>query len=279
MASTRPTLGGFLRTRRERLTALDGGARARRTPGLRREEIAERAGVSVDWYVRLEQNRAGSVSASVLDRVSRALELGRDERTYLYRLAGRSATAAPLTPAAQAASSAARAVLQNIAAAPACVLGPRLDVLEANAPYRALFLGLGNHAELGHNMVWFVCCDPRAQHLLLDHDALVADATGALRAAFARHLDDPAFLELISELSRSSPAFVDHWAAQRVRERVSGRKRFRHPVAGALDFDFHAVAPCDAPDQLLAVYAARDARTRAAVETGAIRMRRRSPTE
>lgn len=253
-------VGEFLRRRREELVPAKA-SRARRTPGLRREEVAERAGVGIDWYVRLEQNRAQAVSSDVLDRVARALELDADERSYLFRLAGRDDPKQRSSP--DDAHPSVRASLRNVAGVPACILGPRLDVLDANELYLRLFTGLGR-GPFGRNMVWFVCCDERAPALLVDHRKVVGEATAGLRAAFARNLDAPAFLELVGDLSRRSPAFVAEWGAQRVRERTSGRKRFRHPELGALDFDYHGLASREAPEQLLTIYDPRDERSRAA---------------
>lgn len=244
------TIGAFLRARREQMTA-PAHAR-RRTPGLRREEVAERAGVSTDWYVRLEQNRAESASSIVLDRVASALELTPPERRYLFRLAGREEPA-PLSPAAPHVS--ASTVLRLVTDAPACILGPRIDVLEANERYLDLFLGLGTDPRFGRNMVWFMCCDPRAPSLMVDHDAVIAEAVATLRASFARHANDPRFHALISELTSRSPTFAARWTEHGVRERSVGRKRFDHPTLGKVAFDYHALASPEAPDQLLVVYA------------------------
>jgi len=267
------SLGAFLRAKRERLkpdaTLLrPSGVRPRRTPGLRREEVAELAGVSIDWYVRLEQNRAPAPSAAVLDSVSRALRLTRAERYYLFELAGRD----PLREGEgepmplDAVHPSARAVLRTIdSALPACILGPRLDVLEANAVYDALHLGFGGHPRFGRNIVWFICCDPRAGEMLEDREALFGEAIGALRGGFARHLGHPGFLELIETLRVDCPAFNEHWAQHQVHEKTQGRKCFHHPQAGTIRLEWHSLVAREAPDQLLIVYQPRDEESRAAL--------------
>jgi len=266
------TLGAFLRAKREHLQPDPGfrpsGLRPRRTPGLRREEVAELAGVSIDWYVRLEQNRAPSPSAAVLDSVSRALRLTPAERQYLFQLAGRDPQLAGDGAHARldAVHPSACAVLGTIdPALPACILGPRLDVLGANAVYDALHLGFGGHPRFGRNIVWFICCDPRAEALLEDRASLFAEAIGALRSGFARHLGHPDFLALIDALRQDCPAFNDHWAQHEVRQKAQGRKCFRHSVAGTMRLEWHSLVAREAPDQLLIVYQPRDDESRSAL--------------
>lgn len=266
------TLGAFLRAKRERLQPdaafRPSGLRPRRTPGLRREEVAELAGVSLDWYVRLEQNRAPSPSAAVLENVSRALQLTPPERRYLFKLAGREAQRAgegehaPLDKVHPSA----RAVLRTISPAlPACILSPRLDVLEANAVYDALHLGFGGHPRFGRNIVWFICCDPRAEALLEDRASLFSEAIGALRGGFGRHLGHPEFLDLIDTLRQDCPGFNEHWAEHHVREKAQGRKCFRHPTAGTMRLEWHSLVAREAPDQLLIVYEPSDDDSRTAL--------------
>lgn len=259
-------VGVFLRSMRARQKPDDGaaaGKRRRRTPGLRREEVAERAGVSVDWYVRLEQGRADRPSVAVLDAVSRALALSAAERRYLFRIArGEEPSRVVAGEAVHPSLSAALALLTS---QPAIVLGPRFDILASNRAGAALFLGFGE-GPFGRNAVHFTMCDPRAKALFPDHKKVARDSVGALRSAFARRPLDASFLALVAELSARSPAFVALWGEQHVADKGLGRKRFRHPEAGTMDLEVHSLAAPYAEGQLLLFYLGHDETSRANAE-------------
>lgn len=258
-----PSLGEFLRSmrgRRQPTSAAPAGRRPRRTPGMRREEVAELAGVSTDWYTRLEQDRADRPSSAVLDAVGRALELTAAERRYLFRLAGH-ADPKPPRPIATAHPSLVAAI-DAMPTTPALLLGARFDVLAANPLGDALFLGFGGHpGDFARNAAWMTFCDPRAPALFPDHRAVMRDTVGVIRSAFARQPLDPGFLELIRALSAGSPDFVALWSTQHVAEKGVSRKRFAHPV-GLLDLAVHTMTAPDA-DQLLVFYLPRDPQTAA----------------
>jgi transcriptional regulator with XRE-family HTH domain len=261
------TVGRFLRTMRERKRPEPTdteGRRRRRTPGLRREEVAERAGVSVDWYVRLEQDRAEHPSSAVLDAVARVLELSAPERRYLYRLARGEA---PEKPAAgEAVHPSLVAALGALTEHPAIILGPRLDVLGTNPLGEALFGGFGKEGKLARNVAWFTLCDPRARALFPDYAKVARDIVGVIRSGFSRRPFDASFLELLAELSAGSPVFASLWAEQHVAEKGYGRKRFRHPEVGLLDLTVHTLGAPEAEAQILVFFSALDDETRIALE-------------
>ncbi|MCA9555859.1 MAG: helix-turn-helix domain-containing protein [Myxococcales bacterium] len=215
--------------------------------------MAELAGISTDWYARLEQNRAETASEMVLERLAGALKLQPGERRYLFRLAGHEP---PQEVRGHHAPHPSLALIhRHIVEIPAAILGPRLDVLSSNPRFEALMLGLGDDPRFGRNMVWFHCCEPRAEGLFPDGPG---QAVGALRAAFARRIDDADFLELILELTQRAPRFKALWASQVVGEKTRGSKRVQHPEVGLLELEFHNVLSAEAPDQQLIVFEGRD---------------------
>jgi transcriptional regulator with XRE-family HTH domain len=252
------TVGQFLRTMRarKRPEANSSDGRARRTPGLRREEVAERAGVSVDWYVRLEQDRAQRPSSTVLDGVARALGLSAPERRHLYRLAHAELPSAASAGAALHPSL--MAALGAMPAHPALILGLRLDVLATNALGEALFDGFGKQGKLARNAAWFTLCDPRARDLFPDYTKVARETVGVIRSGFSRRPFDTSFLELIGELSAGSPLFASLWAEQHVAEKGFGRKRFRHPEVGLLNLAVHTLCVPEADAEMLVFYTALD---------------------
>jgi MmyB-like transcription regulator ligand binding domain/Helix-turn-helix domain len=215
--------------------------------------------VSVDWYVRLEQDRAERPSTAVLDAVARALELSGAERRYLFRLArGEEPTSAL---AGEALHPSLGAALKVIVDRPALALGPRFDVLETNPLGEALFGGFGD-GPFGKNAAWFTLADARARTLFSDFRKVARETVGTLRAGFARRPLDASFLALIAGLSARSPLFVELWGEQHVHEKGLGQKRFQHPSAGRLDLVVHTLAAPEAEGQLLVFYEPNDAKTR-----------------
>jgi transcriptional regulator with XRE-family HTH domain len=258
-----PTVGEFLRHRRAQLVPEPvriNGNRKRRTPGLRREEVAELAGVSVDWYTRLEQDRAGAASPSVLEAISRALRLNADERRYLFRLArGVEPLARSSHDTLHPSLAAALAAIQDL---PAIACGPRLDILATNALGDSLFMDFHREGPFPMNGVWFVFCDERARQLYPEYDRVAREMVGALRAALAQHPEDAAFDELLQALSQRSELFAQLWSEHNVNEKTAYQKVFVHPVGGRLDFAIHALTSSEARDQQLIFYVPRDEATR-----------------
>lgn len=227
----RSELAAFLRTRRERVTPQDVGLPPgvrRRTPGLRREEVAQLAGVGITWYTWLEQGRAIKVSTQVLDAVARVLQLGSAERWHLYRLAD--VPGAPSTVAAEEPLPAdVLAVLDSLEPNPACVYNGRFDLLACNESYAALFPSLAGAAGLERNALWmlFTQTDP-ADHSMGIAPHMVAVA----RANYARHVGEPEWERWIEALSAASEHFAQLWAAHEVADPIPMIKNF-----SALDGD------------------------------------------
>ncbi|HTT52558.1 MAG TPA: helix-turn-helix transcriptional regulator [Streptosporangiaceae bacterium] len=254
----RDELAGFLRGRRSRLrpgdVGLPGGGR-RRTPGLRRQEVAELAGMSVDYYIRLEQGRGPHPSDQILAALARALMLTRDERDYLFRIAGMSPPPAA-SPAGELAP-ATRHLLGSLDAVPAYVLDARYDVLAWNQ-LATYFIGdLSAIPAADRNILRWMFRQPGGDPRWSDTDTL-AFARGSvadLRAAYARYPRDRRIGELVTELRGCSPRFAAMWAEQQVAVRRPVRKRLIHPEAGPLEFDCH-VLPIPDTDQRLVIYSA-----------------------
>lgn len=219
--------------------------------------------MSIDWYVRLEQDRAEHASSAVLDAVARALTLSDAERRYLFRLARRED---PKTaPAREALHPTLAAALGTIATLPAVILGPRFDVLATNPLGESLFVGFNEGSRFDRNAAWFTLCDPRGRALFPDFRKVARDTVGVVRSAFARHPLDSGLLELVAELSSRSPLFVELWGEQHVNEKILARKRFLHPDAGEIDVDVHPLVAPDAEGQMLIFYVPRDEASRRAI--------------
>jgi len=231
----------FLRTRRARVRPEDVGIRTagrRRVPGLRREEVAMLAGVSLDYYTRLEQGRRNlQPSDQVLDAIARALRLAEVERRYLHNLV-RSAAAAsePAEPRLAPLDAATRLMLDDLGI-PAIVVDVRGDVHAANPLGRALLPGL----EPGASHARWVFLDPAARELLVDWEMHARVTVGVLREAAGRYPRDGRLHTLIGELSVASPEFRTWWAEHEVDTRCRGPKRFRHPVVGELTLHVEAL--------------------------------------
>jgi transcriptional regulator with XRE-family HTH domain len=244
----------FLRSRRARLTPEEIGITPipghRRVPGLRREELAQAAGVSVDYYVRLEQGRGHSVSADVLGAVARALRLDEAERAHLFDLAKPTRRR---RPAEHRVRHGVRVLVDSLAA-PAFVTGRRSDVLAANAMARALLCDFDLLEPRERNHARWVFLDPVARERYVDWEAVARDNVAALRLDAGRYPDDPALNELIGELSVKSPEFSTWWAEHDVLRRTHGTKRYRHPIAGEIEILYEALSLPGDPDQTLYVY-------------------------
>lgn len=252
------TLGDFLRACRARVrpedVGLPGGGRPRRVPGLRREELALLAHVSVDYLVRLEQGRATRVSAEVLQALSDGLRLRPDEHEYLMRVARPPRPAA--RPAAQRVRPQTRQLLDSLDEFPALLLGRRMDVLAWNPLGAALLTDFGALPAGRRNLVRLAFTDPTWRTLYADWATAARECVAYLRMDAARWPDDPSLTALVEELSAKDDDFRRWWRDHRVRARAFGRKAFRHPVAGPMELDFQALGVGDDPDQTLFVYTA-----------------------
>ncbi|SEF56990.1 Helix-turn-helix domain-containing protein [Nonomuraea solani] len=244
-------LGAFLRMRRSEVAPEDvgmaGGPR-RRVRGLRREELAQLAGISVEYLVRLEQGRTTQPSASVLESLATALGLTDAERAHLFDLA---APRARPRPSGGVRPELAR-LLERVADAdvPALVTGHRLDVLAWNRLADALFPGL---CRPGANLARYNFLHDQSATLYSEHEEVLRATVGQLRLATGRHPDDPALLSLIGELSVRSERFRVLWAGRVVKERTHGVKRFRHPVVGELTLRYETFDVPGGPGQRLSL--------------------------
>lgn len=255
----------FLRSRRARITPEEAGLPSyggnRRVIGLRREEVAMLAGVSVDYYVRMERGSLGGASESVLDALATALHLEEAERDHLYSLARESSAGSSRrrktpTPTVRPVI---QQVLDAITDAPAWVRNGRHDILAMNELARALYAPVLADPRRPANTTRFVYLHPdEARELFVDYDQVVRDAAAMLRLEAGRNPHDKALIELVGELSTRSELFRQRWASQDVRYHRSGRKRLRHPVVGQLDLDFEAMELPSEPGLQLNIYTAAE---------------------
>ena len=254
----RGELAAFLRRRRAGLRPADvglpGGGR-RRTPGMRRQEVAELAGMSVDYYIRLEQARGPHPSEQILAALSRALMLTQDERDYLFRIAG--ASPLPVAGPSREVTLATRHLLDSLADTPAYVLDAKYDVLAWNQLATCFIGELSGYPEADRNMLRWIFRQPGQDVLWDDADriAFARLSVADLRAAYARYPGDRSIEDLVTELLAASPRFAAMWAAHEVEVRRPIRKRVSHPAAGPLEFDCHVLHIPDS-DQRLVIYSA-----------------------
>jgi transcriptional regulator with XRE-family HTH domain len=254
-------LGDFLRACRARLRPADVGlpepTSRRRVTGLRREELAQLAGVSADYYTRLEQGRNRTASPAVLDALAQALCLDGTSRSHLFDLA-RSARAQPIRglPQAQRVRPATVRLLEILdhAYCPAFVLGRRTDVLLTNRLAAALIIDFDALPAQKRNYARFVFIDPYARKLYPDWEEVVANVAAILRLDAGRHPDDPWLDELVEDLSARSETFRRCWADYQVHEHTDGPKRYRHPVVGDLTITYQSLEVMAADDQEVILY-------------------------
>ncbi|MEW1640119.1 helix-turn-helix transcriptional regulator [Streptomyces sp. NPDC093801] len=255
-------LGDFLRSRRARIRPEDAGLTAfggrRRVPGLRREELAQLAGVSVDYYTRFEQGRAENVSEAVLGAVAAALRLDGAETAHLTRLVRNTGRGAP-APAAQEPQRVRPGLLrllESIPGTPAFVLGRRTDVLAWNPLFAALFTDFTALPAQRRNKAWAVFLHPATRDRFANWETKARDLVAHLRFDLARHPHDPRAHALIEELTEHSPEFGPMWRAQEVSGKTHGGYRLRHPLAGGFTLAYEALSLPDDPDQTLVAYTA-----------------------
>ncbi len=251
-------LGEFLQARRALLTPDAAGIPAygrRHVPGLRREELAQLAGVSVDYYVRLEQGRAAHPSAEVLDAIARALQLDEVERAHMHQLATPS-PARRRTPARERVAPGLAQLLAAMENVPAIVIGRRMDVLAWNRLAAALMGASGWLTPDRPNLARMMFLDAGCRDLYADWERHARETVGYLRHCAGRYPDDPGIAALVGELSVKSEPFARWWADHLVREKASGTKRYHHPIVGELTLNFETLVPPGAPDQAMITYVA-----------------------
>lgn len=233
----------FLRSRRARVTPQRVGvsaSRGRRVQGLRREEVAALAGISVDYYTKLERGKVSGVSASVFEGLVRALELDEAERVYLEALLNVSGLAAPSSTAVPHVPQHVHRVLEALVGIPAYVRNERFEILAANALGEALYAPHFAGPTRPVNTIEFLFCDPGAEDFFPDWEVIAGQAVSFLRASLALDPSDQALADLVAKLSSRSEAFRRKWADHGVRLHQVGTKRFNHPIVGELVLDFQA---------------------------------------
>ncbi|WP_427925344.1 helix-turn-helix domain-containing protein [Streptomyces sp. cg40] len=254
----RAELSEFLRTRRARLKPEDVGlpdfGRHRRVPGLRREELAQLAGVSVAYYTRLEQGNGRNVSAEVLDAIARALRLTDAESSHLTHLAKPKQHKKKSSVPGQHVRGPLRQLLDTIDTVPAYITGRRTDILVWNRMAAAVF---GDWSELPpqeRNWARLVFLRPEYRDLFVEWEQKATDIVSMLRMDAGYCPDDPRLSALVGELSVKSPEFRRLWATHDVKEKTYGAKRLLHPLVGDLTLHFEGFHLSDGSDQILVTY-------------------------
>ncbi|MCJ2181197.1 helix-turn-helix transcriptional regulator [Novosphingobium sp. 1949] len=248
--------GEFLRSRRERLKPADvglpDGAR-RRTPGLRRDEVAMLAGIGTTWYTWLEQGRDVHPSLEALGALARALRLDPLETLHLFTLHGR-AMPQDSSPPPETVPASLHRMLDAMTAQPALVLGRRWDVLAWNAAASAVFGDYQAMEGLQRNALHMLFLDPRRRDMLIDWEAVARSTLAMFRADCARHAADATFRALIDHLLAESPKFAEWWGHCEIAQPLSGLKRIRHPEIGEIHFEYASFLLDDTPDMKLTVF-------------------------
>ncbi|MFJ9619785.1 helix-turn-helix transcriptional regulator [Streptomyces noursei] len=265
-AVARRELGAFLRARRERIGPADVGlpeSARRRTPGLRREELAVLAGVSTTWYAYVEQGRDVRPSDQVLAAIADTLRLGPEERAHLRALADGAAgqrrsvsREGPRPPVVETVAPEVAAVPALVAPAPAYVTGATADVLVWNDAAAEYFPGLVRRRDADRpNLARWVFLDPEARHVLVDWEPVAQSVLARLRTNAGRHPGDERFRRLAAELRAGSAEADAWWPRYDIAGHRTGSKRVRHPSRGELTLGHAAFTVADAPEQVLVVYA------------------------
>jgi transcriptional regulator with XRE-family HTH domain len=249
-AASRKQLGEYLRARREQLRPADFGLPAgqrRRTPGLRREEVAQLCGISATWLTWIEQGRTTAISVVTLAAIARGLKLSRAERQYLFQLAARTD---PAPPRAAAAVPGQLQPLVDAVRAPAYVLDRHWEAIAWNRPAAQLFAPWLRKAE--HNLLRFVFLDPQARHFIVDWNERARRLVAEYRADTAAWPEDPVREALVQELL-GDPEFAAAWRSQAVLTRDGGRRSFQLAGRGRCDYEQHTLRVAQQPDLKLTV--------------------------
>jgi transcriptional regulator with XRE-family HTH domain len=246
----RHELSDFLRTRRARIAPAGIGfpvAHRRRTPGLRREEVAQLAGMSATWYTWLEQHRPIRVSSGMLDNLARVLQLNPVERIQLFRLARRE-PAIDSTPQRETVSPRFQRMLDQSDIMPSFVIGRRWDVLAWNRTARAFFLDFEQIPPDERNMVWLVFTHPALRSLIVEWSTRAQDTLARFRADYGRYAGDSHFVQLVDRLNAVSPEFAQWWPRHDVLPMSEGCGQYYHPLVGRMVLDHMTFSVVDNPE-------------------------------
>ena len=267
---SRPSLGEFLRARRDRLRPEDFGlpkGGRRRAPGLRREEVAQLCGISPTWYAWIEQGRTMAVSVQALNAIANGLRLSRAERAYLFELASR---ADPAPPQLEHTDPQQLMALVRVIRTPAYILDRHWDALAWNRSAAELFVDwLGRGAlssaadgDRDRNLLRYVFLNPRAPHFIVNWDERARRLVAEYRADTATWRDDPVRQALVHELCSASPAFEAAWRSQQVLSRDGGRRTFQHPRRGRCQYEQYVLRVAQRTELKLTVLVPYDAPSR-----------------
>jgi len=266
------TLGSFLKTRRDKtdpaLIGLDLGSAPRRVPGLRREELARLAGVSVGYYTRIEQDQAGTASLQVLDALASVMRLDDAERTHLYNLANSHSRSRMVRESPEKPHQRVLSLFESLhESLPAVVLGRRGDILAWNRSGHELFFGhlpfeVPMDIHRRPSAPWSFFLDPLTRDLYSNWEDLARIHVAYLRLTSGRYASDARLAELIGELSMSSNDFASLWAEGDVTDCTVGNMVLSHPTLGAMDVDYQVWLQPESPDHRLEVYTPNDTATR-----------------
>ena len=263
MSTHRAELAEFLKARRARVSPEDVGLPSggrRRTPGLRREELAQLAGVGVTWYTWLEQGRPINASGQVLDAVAATLRLSSIEREHLYRLA----EATPMRPPAPslcASENVFTQILDALDPLPAVITNTRFDIVKTNAAFSDLFHDWHELPCVHKNLLWCVVTEPSARDQLLNYDTEVPYLVGRLRSAYGEHVGDPDWETDLERLRALSPEFAQLWSRHEVAACMPRPRHLVHPAAGELRLTVTEFAVPAHPDLVLFVETSADEET------------------
>ena len=255
-------LGRFLRARRAEVTpaeaGLPPGTGLRRTPGLRREELATLAGVSVDYYTRLERGKETRPSPAVVDALARALRLDETEHEHLHELAARRLPLRPAVPS-RTVSPGVKLLLESLRPNPAYVVSRTMDVLAANPGGQRLYAGIEDWPVSQRNLARYVFLHPVARDLFEDWGNQVRGCVARLRALAGTDPDAPDLTQLVGELLLKSPDFARLWERYEVKGHRQGRKTLHHPQVGTLTLGYQSMQLEGTPGQRLSAYYAQPA--------------------
>jgi transcriptional regulator with XRE-family HTH domain len=259
VTARRAELATFLRSRRERLHPEDVGLASgfrRRTPGLRREEVASLAGVGITWYTWLEQGRAINPSAQVVDAVARALRLDSHERGHLAALCGldRSEQSPPLDQV----SGPVQAILAALDPTPAYITNARYDILAWNRAVAVLYGDFGQVPAQDRNILWLLFTERSWRALFVDYEAVARRVVAQFRGAMGGHVDEAAWGSLVRRLSSASAEFRELWARYEIAGPEARTKRLQHPDLGPIQVDYTLLRVAELPGSRLLVYTPAD---------------------
>lgn len=253
----RAELANFLQTRRARLlpeqVGLPGGKR-RRTPGLRREEVAQLAEISVEWYTRLEQGKDIRVSAKTLEYIARALLLNADERAYLFQLAGQGSAPVQCVADEERIDPSLQRYLDALGSNPGYVVGKRWDRLAWNTAARAVFDDFPRLPPRERNVMWALFANPARRQLYANWEQVARDALAKFRISYGRYAGDPFLGELVEDLLQVSQEFRLWWPQHMVQRNSDGIKVLMHPLCGRLVLEYHSFQLYERPELRVVVY-------------------------